>query len=252
MIERLGLQLYTLRGHLETPEQVREAFKRIRDMGYDNAQTAGCKIPYDVFGQIAKEEGIEICGTHDNFDLMVTDPEFQIERHKKLGTKIMGIGGYTATTPEEAELFISRANTVAAKIKDAGFKFTYHNHSDEFVKYDNGERLMDMLVERLDPENISFVLDTYWVQHGGGDVKWWINKLAGRIDILHLKDMMKLRHPLSQEITEVGNGNLDWDGILEAAEKAKVKYYVVEQDVCPGDPFESVKKSADFLKQYMK
>jgi hypothetical protein len=29
---------------------------------------------------------------------------------------------------------------------------------------------MDMLVDGLDPEKISFVLDTYWVQHGGGDV----------------------------------------------------------------------------------
>ena len=134
-----------------------------------------------------------------------------------------------------------------------GFKFTYHNHSDEFVKYENGKRLMDMLVEELDPENTSFVLDTYWVQHGGGDIKWWINRLSGRIDILHLKDMMKLRYPLSQEITYVGNGNLDWDGIIEAADKAKVKYYVVEQDnAVEGDTFDLVKKSAQFLKQYMK
>ena len=254
MIERLGLQLYTVSAYMSTPKDVRETFKKLRDLGYDNVQTAGCQIPYDEFGQIAKEEGLEICGTHDDFDVMVKDPAEAIKRHQLLNTKLMGIGGFSAHTPEEAEEFIGKANKVAAYAKDYGFKFTYHNHSDEFVKYDNGKRLMDMLVEGLDPVNTSFVLDTYWVQHGGGDVKWWINKLAGRIDILHLKDMLKRRYPESQEITYIGNGNLDWDGIIEAADKAGVKYYVVEQDNAGqyDDAFECVKRSAQFLKQYMK
>ena len=106
--------------------------------------------------------------------------------------------------------------------------------------------MMDILVENLDPDKTSFVLDTYWVQHAGGDVCSWIEKLAGRIDILHLKDMgvNKERQPF---ITEVGNGNMDFDKIIKTAEKTGVKYYVVEQDTCPGDPFDSVKMSSDYI-----
>lgn len=61
--------------------------------------------------------------------------------------------------------------------------------------------MMDVLVDGLDPKTTSFVLDTYWVQHGGGDVRAWMEKLAGRIDILHLKDMGMAG---SQYITEIG------------------------------------------------
>ena len=106
-----------------------------------------------------------------------------------------------------------------------------------------------MLVDGLDPKTTSFVLDTYWVQHGGGDVIAWMNKLAGRIDILHLKDMAMAD---KQYITEIGQGNLNFDGIIETAEKIGVKHYVVEQDTCPGDPFDSLKISYDYIKsKYM-
>ena len=123
--------------------------------------------------------------------------------------------------------------------------------SDKSVsRWENGRTMMEMLAENMDPKYTSFVLDTYWVQHGGGDVRYWIEKLSGRIDILHLKDMMVLKREDGtryQNYTEIGQGNLYWQGIMEAAEKAGVRYYVVEQDTCPGDPFESLKISSDYI-----
>ena len=77
------------------------------------------------------------------------------------------------------------------------------------------------------------------------DVRNWIKKLSGRIDILHLKDMG--RDDKGPYITEIGNGNLYWEGILDEAAQAGVKYYVVEQDSCPGDPFESLRRSSDYI-----
>lgn len=92
--------------------------------------------------------------------------------------------------------FVRRANAVAEKCAAAGMKFTYHNHSHEFIRLENGQTPFEILVEGLNPKTTSFVLDTYWVQHGGGDVRWWIEQLKGRIDILHLKDMMRLEHSM--------------------------------------------------------
>ncbi|MGN1347081.1 MAG: sugar phosphate isomerase/epimerase family protein [Eubacteriales bacterium] len=250
MMDKLGLQLFTIRDAMGSPENLRESFRKMRELGYTVAQTAGCAVPYAEFGKIAAEEGIEICGTHDDFGMMVNHPEQAMENHRALSTTNMGIGGFGAESVEAVERFIEQANTVAAKVFPHGFKFTYHNHSHEFRRLANGRTAMDMLVEGLDPEKTSFVLDTYWVQHGGGDVRYWIEKLAGRIDILHLKDMGRNEH--GPFITEIGNGNLWWEGILESAEKAGVKYYVVEQDTCPGDPFDSIARSAAYLKKFMK
>ena len=250
MIEKLGLQLYTIRNTMDTAENIRASFKKLRELGYEVGQTAGCAIDYAEYGKIAKEEGIEICGTHDKYDIMVNDIDLAIANHKALGTTNMGIGGFHAATVADVDAFIEKANRVADIIYEHGFKFTYHNHSHEFMRFDDGSTTMERLVEGLNPEKTSFVLDTYWVQHGGGDVRHWIEKLAGRVDILHLKDMG--RGPDGPFITEIGNGHIWWEGVLETAEKAGIKHYVVEQDYWPGDPFESAAKSAAYLKKFVK
>jgi sugar phosphate isomerase/epimerase len=83
-----------------------------------------------------------------------------------------------------------------------------------------------------------------------------MEKLSGRVDILHLKDL-KVFHNAAGSIegtmTEIGNGNLWWDGIMATAEKIGVKSYVVEQDrnFIDEDPFKSLKVSSEYLKKYM-
>ena len=249
MFKKIGVQLFTIRDYMKTPEDVRESFKKLKAMGIDQAQTAGCQISYEEFGKIAEEEGIEIIGTHENFKLMVEDFEQSFKNHEYLNinSKIMGTGGFFPKTMEEVEQFLIDVNTVTEKAASKGFKFSYHNHSHEFVRRENGKTIFEMLLESYKG---TYCLDTYWVQHGGGDVRHWIEKLAGKIDILHLKDMAKNNE--TQFITEVGNGNLYWEGILKTAEETGITYYVIEQDICPGDPFESLKQSVDYLQKFLK
>lgn len=49
---------------------------------------------------------------------------------------------------------------------------------------------------------------------------------------------------------EVGEGNLDWPAIVQASRDIGVEYAIVEQDICPGDPFDSLKKSWDNLEKF--
>ena len=46
----------------------------------------------------------------------------------------------------------------------------------------------------------------------------------------------------------VGEGNLPWEKILGAFEKAGAKYALVEQDVCQESPFVCLEKSYQYLK----
>lgn len=245
-IEKIGVQLWTVRDFMNSADEIGETFKKIKALGYDQVQTAGCQIDYETFGALAKEAGLEIVGTHDNFEMMCNDFERSLANHKALGTKIMGIGGFFDPSEEAYADFIKKANMVGEKIAKEGGKFTYHNHHHEFIKLSTGKTIMDTLVEGLNPETTSFVLDTHWVQRGGGDVRHWIEKLAGRIDILHLKDF-KITEEKTPAFAEIGNGNLYWEGIIDEAIKAGVKYYIVEQDTCPGDPFDSLKMSSEYL-----
>ena len=253
-MKNLGLQIYTCRDFMHTEEDIRYTFERVRKAGYTQIQTAGCEIPYEKYGQLAKEAGLEIVGTHDNVQRMVDDFDGILKDHEALGTKIMGTGGQHYETVQDVYDFIEKANAIGKKCKEHGFKFTYHNHSHEFYKWpETGKTTMEMLVEGLDPETTSFVLDTFWVQTGGGDVIGWIKKLKGRIDIVHFKDM-KISKPgwgSEQKMTEIGNGNLNWPAIIEACKEAVVKYYVVEQDRdFTYNCYDSIKRSAEFLSQF--
>ena len=89
-------------------------------------------------------------------------------------------------------------------------------------------------------------LDTYWLQHGGADPAHWIGKLKGRVPLVHLKDMaVQGTTPI---MAEVGEGNMNWEAILASCRAAGVRWYIVEQDICQRDPFESLRISLQNLR----
>ena len=51
----------------------------------------------------------------------------------------------------------------------------------------------------------------------------------------------------TQIMAEIGEGNLDWTSIVETCREIGVKWYVVEQDECRRDPFESLSMSLKFM-----
>ncbi len=259
MFEKLGLQIYTVRDFIHDPEFADLSFRTLRELGYTEAQTAGCNFDPKLFGELLAKNGIKVVGNHCSLEDILQTPERTMEIHRMWGTTNLGIGGIPHEARQGGEAlrkFINDYNKAAEQFAKEGFKLTFHNHNYEFEQIDGTKTLMDVFAEEFDPENISFVLDTCWVAAGGGDVRYWIEKLAGRIDILHLKDFsVKVARATTPEISlrEVGYGNLYWDGIMESAEKAGIKHYVVEQDSNWTDtPFKSLEMSAAFLKKYQK
>ncbi len=263
-MKEFGLQLFSIRDHFETEEQIKEAFLEMKKYGYSYGQTAGTYdfITPERYAELAHEAGITICGTHYKWERIVNDIEGTVKYHQALGTTNVGIGGMPGPARESKEdllAFIALFNETAAKYAKYGMKLTYHNHSFEFKKID-GKTIFDYLVEGFDPVNTSFVLDTYWVQHGGADVRATIERLAGRIDILHLKDM-EACHSYAVEggrfisapaIIEVGQGNINFRDIIPLAEKCGVKYFVVEDDRAPSvGSYDAIKKSADYIKAHL-
>ena len=172
------------------------------------------------------------------------------------GTTSLGIGGIpheARSGVTELRKFIDLYNKTAEVYAKEGFKLSFHNHNYEFEPIDGRKTPMEIFAEEFDPNNITFVLDTCWVAAGGADVREWMERLAGRIDILHLKDMTLSMKDESYRLTEVGYGNLSWDPIIKTAEEIGVKHYVVEQDGnWTGGPANALRLSAEFLAQYRK
>jgi sugar phosphate isomerase/epimerase len=128
-----------------------------------------------------------------------------------------------------------------------GLQFCYHHHDFELVKF-NGKYGLDILLEESDPAHVQLEADTYWLEFGGEDPATYLRRWPGRVPLLHLKDMTHTQPPT---FGEVGTGLLDWPSIFEAAESVGTQWYIVEQDICAGDPFESLRISLEQLRSLL-
>lgn len=245
----IGAQLYTLRDYLKTPEDIATSLKKVREIGYESVQLSGLgPIEKAELKKILDDLGLTVCITHIPFERLIDDFEGVVQEHKLLDCKYVAIGGMPLEyrNAEGFPKFAKEATKVGKKLAAEGLVFGYHNHSFELEKF-NGRLGLDILLEDTEPEYMIAELDTYWLQNGGADPALWIRKVAGRIPVVHLKDMGVIDN--KPVMMEVGEGNLNWPEIIKACQESGVEWYVVEQDICQRDPFESLAISFNNLKK---
>lgn len=250
MDKRIGAQYYTIRECIKTIEDFDASCKKIKDIGYKIVQISGTPLEAEPMREVLDKYGLECVVTHKSFDAFKENVKEVIEYNRTLGSSICGLGSMPLEyykSKESVEQFIKETKPICEAIKNEGMYFSYHNHAAEFVRR-GGRYIFDYLVEDTDPESFVFTLDTYWCQVAGIDAAKVIERLGKRAMVLHYKDLkITVEGWNKPEMAEVGNGNLDWDAINAAAEKAGSKHALVEQDICPGNPFDSLKQSYDFL-----
>ncbi len=179
--------------------------------------------------------------------------------------KVEGMPVNYMASVETLKDFCRKAEDIAEKLKKEGIHLYYHNHHVEFQKVE-GRYVIDLVKEWA--PNVGVELDVHWVQRGGENPVNVIPRLAGSLDLLHLKDykvypygealekseddenLMREYFKDCVHFAEVGEGNLDMKAIIEAGLKAGSKYLIVEQDdTYDRDPYESLKISAENLKK---
>lgn len=246
---QLAAQLYTCRDLLRSPEDIAATLKRVRAAGYTAVQVSGMgPISEEELCRILDGEGLVCCATHEPSAMILEEPQRVVDRLRKLGclyTAYPFPSGIDFGNRAAVDDFIAKLDAAGAVLAAAGQTLCYHNHHQEFRKLD-GRLILDLIYEGTHPAHLQGEPDTYWVQFGGGDPVSWCSKLGGRLPLLHLKDYMV---DASNNVTmcEIGAGNLDWRGIVPAAEAAGCRWFIVEQDTCPGDPVESLEKSFRWL-----
>lgn len=238
----IGAQLYTVRDFCKTLPDIVQSTRKVADIGYTAVQLSGFGPvqPADV-AKVMADCGLTVASSHTSWDRFLNDLDAVIEEHKLWGCKHLAIGGLPREyhNADGVKRFLDELAPVAERLAQEGMDFSYHNHNHELARYGD-KTWLEMLYERANPEHLKAEIDTYWIQAGGGDPAAWIRKCAGREPLLHLKDMV-VTPEREQRFAEVGEGNLNWPAILEAAREGGVEYYLVEQDRCyDRDPFESL------------
>ncbi|RYX80714.1 sugar phosphate isomerase/epimerase [bacterium] len=238
----ISLQLYTVRDHLAKDEL--GTLETISSIGYE-----GVEIGYgssDAFLNKCDELGLKITGIHVGLDALQNDLDGVVAFAKKVDNQFVILSwisdehrGDLGAWNKTADLL----SEIGAKLREQGLRLLYHNHDFEFESFD-GKYGLDVLYENVPAENLGAELDTYWVKKGGADPVQYIERYSARLPLLHIKDITE-----EGDFAEIGQGTLNWPAIFAAAEMAEVSVYVVEQDKCVGDPFDSIKLSLENLKK---
>lgn len=249
-ISQIAAQLYTVRNLCKTPDDLAKTLSKLREIGYEAVQVSGVpeSISAGEIRRLTDAEGLKICATHEPGDRIRREPAKVVERLHTLGTAHTAYP-YPADVDfndvASVKAMVSDLDAAGAVLRENGCTLSYHNHAVEFLRIGD-ETLMDYIFRATASENLAFELDTYWVQAGGCDPIAWIRKVAGRCPLLHLKDF-GYGADNKPFFAEVGSGNLNMPGIIEAAAAGGTEWFIVEQDTCPGDPLVSLEISFRYL-----
>lgn len=259
----IGLQLYTVRDAMA--KDPKAALAKVAGIGYNSVEGAtytGDEKFYGMspveFKQVLKDNGLVMYSSHyrlgedkmngqDMKGTILHGWDKAIEDATKVGLKYMVCAWLSPEergTIDHYKKVADDLNVAGSKCKNAGIQLCYHNHDFEFIKQD-GKYPYDILM-RTDPNLVKMEMDLYWIKKAGQDPIALFKKHPGRYPLWHVKDMDKTP---KQNFTEVGNGVIDFKEIFKYKKLAGMKYFFVEQDQTPGDPFVSIKQSFDYIKK---
>lgn len=248
---KIGAQLFTLRDSCKTLEDLSLTLRRVADMGYSTVQLSSvCEFEADWMKQELEKNSLKCVVTHTPVDKLRGDLKKVCDDHKIFGCGRVGLGMFSFkndTAEERYAAFLEEIKPVAEGIREQGLLFMYHNHNSEFRKI-GGKTILRKMAEDFAPDEMGFILDTFWIQAGGANPVEYIREFAGRIPCIHLKDF-RYDPEFKNCICAIGDGNINFEAVAAAAADSGVEYMLVEQDICHGeDPFEAMRRSYEYLK----
>jgi sugar phosphate isomerase/epimerase len=228
----------------------------VSDFGIRTVETAGSyNLAPEKFRAMLDENKLQAVAGHFPFDGYRTNLDGIIKEAKVLGLQYVGC----AWIPHEGDFdekecrdAINLFNKAGAELAKQGLKLYYHAHGYEFAPHGNGT-FLDLMMAETKPESVAFQMDVYWVVHPGKDPVALLEKYGNRWLSLHLKDMRK---GVTGNLTGKGNvndnvvlgtGQMNWPAILQAAKKAGVKYYFIEDESATAA--EQIPQSLRYLEQ---
>jgi sugar phosphate isomerase/epimerase len=257
---RIGVQAMMLRERF-AGDGIAVTLGAVREIGYRSVEVS--QVPMTEANVAALDRcrgdlGIEIPALSAPLSVAPGTPVDSLEKDfekivadaKRLGSTELRIPivPFEALASHAAVVaFCERAEPYAARLRDEGLRLSYHNHDVDFTRYD-GQHLLDIVVERA--PHLDLEVDVHWVQRAGLDPVRTLEKYAGRVAMVHLKDyrigrmspdvFVQLERGDPTGVTtaladvvqfaEVGEGNLDFPAIIAEAQRQRVKHLFVEQD----------------------
>ena len=148
-------------------------------------------------GRKRRRDGFGAC---DGRDALENDLNSAVAFQKTLGNDTLIIPWISdanySDSAESWQKLGERFNKIAQQVKAEGMTLLYHNHSFEFGEYDGKLGLEHLLDSAPD---LGLELDIGWCQEGSVDPMPLLEKYAGRVRRVHVKDRAPEGENLEQD-----------------------------------------------------
>lgn len=236
-VERIGLQLYTLRR--EMARDFEGTLARVADLGFKEMEFAGYfgRSASDV-RTILERYGLTSPAAHIQLTAVRENLEREIDYAAELGQSYIVVPSLPENerSLDDYRRHAETLNNAGEACRRAGLKMGYHNHNFEFESTGN-QVPYDLLLNDTDPGLVDFELDLFWITVAGADPLTYFTDHSGRFTMLHVKDL-----DTHGRMADVGRGTIDFTGLFSHASVAGFKHYFVEHDN-PGDGIASIASS---------
>lgn len=257
--KKVGVQLYTLRNQIG--KDAKGTLKKVAELGFGEVESFGYNGKF--FGMSPAEyktvlsdlglsapSGHYMYGNFGNKKIpgsVLYGWEKAVEDAAAIGQQYMVIAYLMPEERGDIDNYKRTAEGIskAAEVcKKSGIQLCYHNHDFEF-EAQNGILPFDILTKETSSDLVKIELDLYWASKAGQDPIALFKQHKGRVALWHVKDM---DNTPKKNFTEVGSGVIDFASIFKNAKTSGMKHFFVEQDECPGSPFDSIAKSIGHIK----
>jgi sugar phosphate isomerase/epimerase len=237
--DQISVQLYTLRNQLAV--DLEGSFTQLAAIGYTRVEHAGfVGRTAAQFRAALNNAGLRATSGHAGIpqpwnaetwkrtldDAAIVGNKFIV--HPYFGTDANG----PIRNGAVYRAFAADLNKAGELARRAGLSFGYHNHHNEFLRQDGGERTgFDILTRETDPRLVHLEVDIYWAWRGAADPVDLIEKNRRRIKQVHVKDMN-----VNSGFADPGDGLIDFERVFRRASEAGLIEYIVERDDAGSPP----------------
>ncbi len=244
-LDRIGLQLYTVRHEME--HDFEGTLAQVASAGYREVEFAGYfgKSPQEVRAMLDRH-GLSAPAAHQG-SIAPDQWRAALDAAHVIGHRYLVVPWIPAEdrrTLDAYRLVAHTFNQAAAQAREAGIQFAYHNHDFEFVPME-GRLPYDVLIAETDPKLVQLEIDLYWIIKGGQDPLAYFARWPGRVPLVHVKDSAG---PPDHKMVDVGAGTIDFKRIFGQRDQAGIRHFFVEHDQ-PPDAFASIRASCNYLKR---
>ncbi len=259
----IGLQLYTVRDAMD--KDPGGTLAKVAQIGYTSVEGAtytGTEKFYGMspaeFKKVLKKNSLVMLSSHyrlgavkDKGEIvkgtMLHEWDKAVDDAAEVGLKYMvcaWLDEKERGTLDHYKYVADQLNIAGERCKKSGIQLCYHNHNFEFEK--QGDKYPYDILLGSDKNLVKMEVDLYWIKKAGQDAVKLFHEHPGRFPLWHVKDM---DNTPEQNFTEVGSGIINFKEIFKYKDLAGMKYFFVEEDKCPGSPFDSITKSINYIKK---